>query len=501
MKTKFTSLLALALLVANAAMAQSFSVTMTEPGSLADSIPADNHYTMTGLTISGPINGDDVRFLRDVMSVETYGGTPKGRLTSLNLKDARIVPGGAPYYEGVDGSNRPVSYSTRQDTIGSRMFYNCSKLRTVQMPETVVYLDSFCFFNTALVTVRMPERVKGIGLGAFQQCRSLTTFVPNEACESYGLLSFYHCDKLKRFEFPNGVKKLGDAMFNYCDALTYVKLPESIEELPMMLFENTHALTTIVMPTELKHIGERAFMYCSSITSLALPEGLETIGSYAFAGCSNLSRCTIPSTVREVGPLSYIGQWKMNGIQVHPDNPYLMSEEGSLYSKDGSVMYQFFNGWGLDSLVVPETVQEIAYEGCGYSYDLKHIVLPESLLLIGSMGIDFCYFLEDIICKAQTPPDCVGRAIDPQIVSQATLYVPRASLADYRKAPVWKDFKTIKPIPDGGDDTGINTPSTSAQGPAAIYDLSGRRMKAAGAGISIVRESDGTVRKVYNVKR
>ncbi|MBR1445923.1 MAG: hypothetical protein IJ586_02395, partial [Alloprevotella sp.] len=136
-------------------------------------------------------------------------------------------------------------------------------------------------------------------------------------------------------------------------------------------------------------------------------------------------------------------------------------------------------------------------EGCGYSYDLKHLVLPESLLLIGTMGIDFCYNIVDVMCKATTPPDCVGRAIDAQIVSQATLYVPRESLAEYRKAPVWKDFKTIKPIPDGGDDTGINTPVTSANAPAAVYDLSGRRMKEAGTGVSIVRESDGTVRKVY----
>lgn len=475
----------------------SITVEMPEAGKLSEMIPEDKWYTMTTLTIKGEINGTDIKFLRSIMYGEKSVDEVKGNLSTLNLKNARIVPGGDVYYEGVNGSGFPVFDRTRKDTISQRMFMWSRKLRSCTLPDSTVYLDSLCFCGAALTTMRLPAKVKGVGLGAFEQCRNLTSFTVNNGCESFGLLCFYYCDALRSFTFPSSVKKLGEGMFNYCDALTSVKLPDGLEEIPLMCFENTHSLSSVTIPKNLKVVGERAFMYCTDIQSLTLPEGLETIGEYAFAGMSKLTKCDVPSTVSEIGSLSFTGLWKLDGISVHEDNPYYKTIDGSLFSKDGTIMYQYFNGRPDSVLVVPPTVREIAYEGCGYSYDLRHIILPESLLMIDTRGIDFCYYLKDITVLATTPPDCVGMAFDPAIQNQATLLVPQGTLADYRTAYCWKDFKTKKV---GAWTVGIEDAPlfdrNASPASSAVYNLQGRRLNRPAEGINIIRDANGRTRKV-----
>ncbi|MBR1652327.1 MAG: leucine-rich repeat domain-containing protein [Alloprevotella sp.] len=475
----------------------SFTIEMPEAGTLSQQIPEDKWLTMTNLTIKGEINGTDIKFLRSIMYAELSSDDVPGKLTTLNLKEARIVPGGDVYYEGVNGSGQPVADRTRKDTIGCRMFLFCRNLRSCTLPETTVYLDSLCFCGTNLTSMRLPANVKAVGLGAFEMNRNMTTFTVNDGCESFGLLCFYYCDKLRTFSCPASVKRLGDGMFNYCDALTKVTLPDDLEEIPQLCFENTHALTTINIPSGLKHIGERAFMYSTEISTLNLPEGLETIGEYAFGGMSSLRKCRVPASVTEIGSLAFTGNWDMQGIEVDEDNPYYCTINGSLFSKDSTVMYQYFNGWSDTVYVVPKTVKEIAYEGCGYSYDLRHIVLPEGLLMIDTRGIDFCYNLKDLTTLATTPPDCVGAAFDAAIQNTATLLVPQGTLRDYQTAYCWKDFKTKKV---GAWTVGIEElplfDRNASPAPASVYDLNGRHLRQPAEGINIIRDANGHTRKV-----
>lgn len=497
MKKIFTlMLLALGAHVASFAQT-SFTIEMPEAGTLSQQIPEDKWLTMTSLTIKGEINGTDIKFLRSIMYAEKSADDVPGKLATLNLKDARIVPGGDVYYIGTNGSGQPVTDRTRKDTISQRMFLFCRGLKSCTLPDNIVYLDSFAFCGTALTSMRLPSTVKAVGLGAFQQCRSMTSFTVNDGCESFGLLCFYYCDALKRFVCKSSVKELGGGMFNYCDALQSVTLVEGIEEIPIMCFENTHALTSVNIPSTLKRVGERAFMYSSEITSLNLPEGLESIGEYAFAGASKLATCTVPASVEEIGSLAFTGNWKLNGIKVHKDNPYYCTIDGSLFSKDSTVMYQYYNGWTDTVYVVPKTVKEIAYEGCGYSYDLKHLILPEGLMMIDTRGIDFCMQLSDITVLATTPPDCVGQAFDTSIMNTATLLVPEGTLPDYRNAYCWKDFKTKKvgAWTVGIDDIPLYDRNVAPQ-PAAVYDLQGRRLTKPAEGIQIIRDANGRTRKV-----
>ena len=81
-------------------------------------------------------------------------------------------------------------------------------------------------------------------------------------------------------------------------------------------------------------------------------------------------------------------------------------------------------------------------------------------------------------------------------IEQATLYVPEASLTSYKTTSPWSKFGTILPI----SGTGIESITVSEPTIEAIYNFEGKRMNNMSRGLNILRMSDGTTRKVLNLR-
>ena len=112
------------------------------------------------LKITGPINGTDAKFLRDQIT--------NGKLTILDLADARIVSGGEAYYE---------SLTTQNDVLGENMFIECSKLRNVTLPSSITTIGARAFSKTGLQKIDIPNSVYWLGMDAFSHCSSLSSVV------------------------------------------------------------------------------------------------------------------------------------------------------------------------------------------------------------------------------------------------------------------------------------------------------------------------------------
>lgn len=101
------------------------------PGWLSSKIPFKDQASVQNLTVTGYINGTDVKFIRELIN--------NRQLSHLDLSDANIVAGGGAYY--VDSK---VSYKIYKDnTIGSYMFttgYN-SKLTYLSLPKSVTKIN------------------------------------------------------------------------------------------------------------------------------------------------------------------------------------------------------------------------------------------------------------------------------------------------------------------------------------------------------------------------
>ena len=249
-------------------------VTVAEAGTMKQLL-GDDYLNITSLKVVGPINGDDVRCLRQMLGGDIeYGVTiDKGSLTSLDLSDASIVEGGSFYYRNSS------SYYTSNDMIGGYMFYECANLQDIVLPVGVTSIGEWTFGGcSSLTSIAIPESVTSIEYGAFTGCSSLTSIAIPEGVTSIGHAAFWDCSSLTSIAIPESVTSIGGSAFAYCSSLTSIDIPEGVTS-----------------------IGNQAFFYCYSLTSIAIPEGVTSIGDYAFWDCSSLTQVycygTTPPTI------------------------------------------------------------------------------------------------------------------------------------------------------------------------------------------------------------
>ena len=69
------------------------SVTVSTAGTLGNQISAAERASLTSLKVSGPLNGNDIKVIREM---------GKAKLAELDLSDATIVKGGDSYYPSVN---------------------------------------------------------------------------------------------------------------------------------------------------------------------------------------------------------------------------------------------------------------------------------------------------------------------------------------------------------------------------------------------------------------
>ena len=130
------------------------TVSMAEAGTLSDLLSPQ----AIKAKISGPINGTDIKYLRQLVA--------EGNLQSIDLSEATIVSGGDAYYE---------TYTTSDDDMGAYSFYNHRGLISLILPQTITSIGSNAFAQSGLMTVQIPDNVISVGMDAFAYCSQLST--------------------------------------------------------------------------------------------------------------------------------------------------------------------------------------------------------------------------------------------------------------------------------------------------------------------------------------
>ena len=222
----------------NDLITKQITINLEKAGTLPDRIASSKKYKITNLKIIGEINGTDLRMIREMAGRNSSGDYTDGKLSVLDLSEAKIVEGGGCYSNYLYTSN---------DVIGNLAFEGCS----------------------GLTSLNLPAGITSIGYRAFKGCSGLTSLTLPDGITVIGYSAFYGCSGLTSLTLPDGITKIGDYAFQYCSGLTSLTLPAGITS-----------------------IGDYAFQYCSGLTSLNLPTGITKIGTYAFYGCIYNHRTT-----------------------------------------------------------------------------------------------------------------------------------------------------------------------------------------------------------------
>ena len=93
-------------------------------GTLPNYIGFGNQFKYNSLRLSGKLNGDDIRYLREMAGRDVNGKETAGVLTNLDFSLASIVKGGDCYYKKNEYSSGKLT--TADNEIGDSMFEGCN---------------------------------------------------------------------------------------------------------------------------------------------------------------------------------------------------------------------------------------------------------------------------------------------------------------------------------------------------------------------------------------
>ena len=424
--------------VSHDATMKEYIVIESSAGHLKDSIMAagKDYRELRDLKIIGEINGVDFYFMRDSMDM----------LNSLNLKEVKIARTDTMLHFG-SGACQPRTYG--EDEI----------------PEGAMS------GKTSLLRLILPDKLKIINVGAFENCKNLTgSLIIPEGVTDVMAGAFGSCGNLTgSLSLPTTLKRLGNGWekfwysgsFRECGFTCELKLPTGLEYIGEQCFWTCKNLYgELHLPDKLKEIGPAAFTYCTNLTgNLTIPQGITAIPDDAFSDCGFDGTLTLHDGIITIGKNAF-AHTKFKGelalpkdLTVLSDNVFTgcdFSGELKLPSKLRTIGNNVFGDpdygacWRLMGILeIPEEVISIgqgAFYGCR---SIEGVVFPEGLESIQNQAFYMCTGIGSIVCKGNIPAYTQSTAFEGVPKDNFTLEVPESAIQQYQASPGWSDFKRI----------------------------------------------------------
>ena len=356
-------------------------------------------------------------------------------LVALNIPDS-VTLLGEYAFEGCTGL-KSVTVGKGVQNIPQFCFKNCIALQDLNLLGTVS-ISSAAFVNCSkLVTLNLPDTLKTINSNAFINCYSIVkiTFGKNlRLIDEYAFANLPFCDEInfnsnvniKNNAFYNTglsttgitVNFLDNAMMvsldgfadtnvavlklskNFSGFIDYGRVPKlrdiTVDDGNVNGYTSyQHALykdkTLVLAPQNVKtlqirndteKIAANALKY-NSLSIAVLPDGLTEIGDDAFADSSTLKAVKFPKTVEKIGNRAFASCTKIKTINI-PDSLISIGERA------------FYNCTSLAAVVLPEGLSEIKSECFNGCKSIVSMVIPRSVTKIGGGAFSNMTSLEKI---------------------------------------------------------------------------------------------------------
>ena len=144
--------------------------------------------------------------------------------------------------------------------------------------------------NKSLRSVVLSSGIKTVSNGAFRGCTALETVVIGENVTGIKNYAFDGCTSLKNilFDENSSVVSIGNYAFAGCASLESVHLPKRLEVIGSYAFADDVNLTSVTFEEGLLEVKNNAFEDCDSLLSAVFPQTVTTLGNYLFRNCDNM---------------------------------------------------------------------------------------------------------------------------------------------------------------------------------------------------------------------
>lgn len=267
--------------------------------------------------------------------------------------------------------------------IGSRAFYFCENLTSINIPASVSSIGNNAFYATGWYE-RQEDGLLYLGdwcLGWKGEDYPSGELAIRGDTKKIAEYAFENMSNLTSLSLPDSLTFIGDYAFNLCVGLSgNLDLPNSLRTIGDAAFYGCTGFTGgLVLPSSLRTIGVAAFYGCMGFTgSLVLPNSLTKIGMSAFAHCNEIIDFNIPESVITIGNGVFFGTgW------------YMSQPDGIVY-KDK--WYLGYKGTASESLTLEEDARGIAddaFYNC-HSCFTGDLTIPSSMVYIGNNAFYNC---------------------------------------------------------------------------------------------------------------
>ena len=390
-------------------------------GTLSDLITENEKYTITTLKVSGDINGDDVRFIREMAGYDADGIETAGKLINLDLSNANIVEGGGTF----------LNYGA--DFLGYDFDGNYKLGQWVEDIYTIANSTNYMFIGLKnMENIVLPSSLKSIDRNAFYGCQKLKniTIPQNVNSGVWYEMSFDGCLSLESINVEEGNELLfskGGALYhNLNDVITLLAVPA--------------ALKTFTISSDVDDISWNAFLLGNSLEELVIQNG-----------------------AAELKPYFYDKFYKLKNFVLENDNERYASVDGILYSKDLKVIECYPSGRTDTHFDIPNGTEEIGFGCFDTSLHLQTISIPEGVENIGGKAFFTCSNVHELVlpssvknigeaafqhlhlyqltCKAVTPPTLYDEWVFAGTYDK--IFVPKESVNLYKEAEIWNKFANV----------------------------------------------------------
>jgi len=337
---------------------------------------------------------------------------------------------------------------------------------------------------TNLTSFTIPKNITSIGEYAFANCTGLTSLTIPSWISTISVGTFQNCTGLKSFVIPNNVTSIGNFAFNGCTAMTGVVFEEGDEVLTLgynnyqsrstepegrgLFFDCPLVSTFIGRPLSYntnERSGYSPFARIETLTKGHLGNPLKTIPDYLFYSVKNLKTIVYNENCK----LESIGKYAFGDCKSLPTqklhNTITVIDEGAF---SNCVLFTDFD--------LPENLMTIgshAFENCTGLTTLK---IPATTKSIGNYAYNGCDGLTSVTVKWTKPVTIYSETFSNR--TNAVLEVPHGSVADYKAANYWKEFKVI--IEMGEDPVFVLKGDVNGDGVLSAQDASLILQKVAG---------------------
>ncbi|MCM1546677.1 MAG: leucine-rich repeat domain-containing protein [Clostridiales bacterium] len=242
------------------------------------------------------------------------------------------------------------------------------------------------------------KAVTNIGVGAFEECASVTGVTIPVGVKSIGFGAFSACTEITEITIPNTMTEIGQEAFRNCTKLASVSVADSVTNIGINAFENTAWYngqsdglvcagkvvytykgtpaydSKVNFPEGVKAIAEQAFSGLDvrgKFLSIEIPEGVTHIGERAFYNNINLNTITLPDSLTSIGANAFSGtRW--------------MTQQESGFDKAiylGNYLIKY-TGTSAENVTVKSGTRLIANSAFA-SRNLGTVVIPDSVQYIG----------------------------------------------------------------------------------------------------------------------